>query len=43
VTSKRKIQTNKEGGCEGVPKEEIVLEDMYLDVNIKDIEFPNEE
>jgi hypothetical protein len=30
VTSKRKRQTNKEGGNEGAPEEEIVLEDMDL-------------
>jgi hypothetical protein len=30
VTRKRKIQTNKEGGSEGAPEEEIVLEDMDL-------------
>jgi hypothetical protein len=40
VTNKRKRQTNKEGGSEGTPEEEIVLEDMDLDVNIEDIEFP---
>jgi hypothetical protein len=43
VTSKRKIQTNQEGGNEGAPEDEIVLEDMDLDVNIEDIEFPDEE
>jgi hypothetical protein len=40
VTRKRKRGTNKEGGSEGAPEEEIVLEDMDLDVNIEDIEFP---
>jgi hypothetical protein len=43
VTSKRKRGTNKKGETEGVPKEEIILEDMDLDVNIEDIEFLYEE
>jgi hypothetical protein len=43
VTSKRKRQTSREGGNEGAPEDEIVLEDMDLDVNIEDIEFPDEE
>ena len=43
VTSKIKIQISREGGNEGAPKDEVVLEDMNLDVNIEDIEFPNEE
>ena len=43
MTNKRKRQTNKEGGSEVIPEEEIVLEDMDLDVNIVDIEFPDEE
>jgi hypothetical protein len=30
VTSKRKRQTNKEGGSEGAPEKEIFLEDMDL-------------
>jgi len=37
MTSKRKRQKSREGGNEGAPKYEIVLEDMDLDVNIKDI------
>jgi hypothetical protein len=40
VTSKRKIQTNQEGASEVTHEEEIDLEDMDLDVNIEDIEFP---
>jgi hypothetical protein len=43
VTNKRKRQTNNEGGREGIPVEEIVLEDMDLDVNTEDIEFPDQE
>jgi len=43
VTSKRKRGTNKEGESESVHEEEIVLEDMELDVNIENIEFPDEE
>jgi hypothetical protein len=43
VTSERKRQTHREGGNEGAPEDEIVLEDMELDVNIEDIECPDEE
>jgi len=43
VTSKRKRGINKEGESEDVLEEEIVLEDMEVDVNIDDIEFPDEE
>jgi hypothetical protein len=43
VTSKRKRGTNKKGETEGIPEEEIILEDMDLDVNIEDIEFLDEE
>jgi hypothetical protein len=43
VISKSKRGKNKEGDIEGMPKEEIVLEYMDLDVNIEDIEFLDEE
>jgi len=35
-----KRKERKEGGNEGAPEDEIVREDMDLDVNIEDIEFP---
>jgi hypothetical protein len=43
VTSKIKIQTSREGGNEGAPEDEIVLEDLDLDVNMEDIKFTDEE
>jgi hypothetical protein len=43
VTSKRKRKINKEGTNEFEPEDEISLEDMDLDANIEDIEFPDEE
>jgi hypothetical protein len=43
MNNKRKRQTNNEGGSSVVPEDQIVLEDMDLDANIGDIEFPDEE
>jgi hypothetical protein len=43
VTRKRKRGINNEGESEDIPKEEINLEYMELDVNIEDIEFMDEE
>jgi hypothetical protein len=43
VTNKRKRQTNQQGVNEVTPKDEVDLEDMDMDVNINDIEFPDEE
>jgi hypothetical protein len=41
--TKRKIQTNQQEVEELTPEDEVVLEDMDLDANIEDIEFPDEE
>jgi hypothetical protein len=43
VTSKRKRQTNQQEVEEVTPEDKVVLEDMDLDANIEDIEFPDEE
>jgi hypothetical protein len=43
VTSKRKRKTNQQGVNEVIPEDEDALEDMDLDANIEDIEFPDEE
>lgn len=43
ITSKRKRQTSKEEVNDGALEDNVVLQNMDLDVNIKDIEFLDEE
>ena len=43
ITSKRKRGTNKERESEDIPRNEIVPKDMELDVNVKEVEFADEE
>jgi hypothetical protein len=43
INSKRKRQENQQEAGELIPDDDDSLEDMELDVNIEDIEFPDEE
>jgi hypothetical protein len=43
IRSKRKIQVNQQEISELVPDDDDILEDMELDANIEDIEFPDDE
>jgi hypothetical protein len=42
ITSKRKRQNNQQEVEEVIPGEDVLLENMELDANIEDIEFPDD-
>jgi hypothetical protein len=40
---KRKRQNNQHESEEYIPEDDVLLQDMELDTNIEDIEFPDDE